>query len=173
MALVRTALRRLRRALTTWPAASGWLFALMVGAPTLALSWAVGFTGGLYRLQAGDFAGLPTRMAAVFFVPALGEEAVFRGLLIPDRSETARPWASIATATALFTLWHVVQTLYAPQAAPVFLRPDFLATTAIEGLGCALIRWRTGSLWPAVALHWLEVVVWQTWLGGLGATPRA
>ena len=48
-----------------------------------------------------------------------------------------------------------------------------LATTAIEGLGCALIRWRTGSLWPAVALHWLEVVVWQTWLGGLGATPRA
>ena len=39
---------------------------------------------------------------------------------------------------------------------------------ATLGLGCALIRWRTGSLWPAVALHWLVVVTWQTLLGGPG-----
>jgi predicted Abi (CAAX) family protease len=49
----------------------------------------------------------------------------------------------------------------------MFLRPDFLACTAILGLGCALMRWRTGSLWPAVILHGGFVVVWQTWLGGV------
>jgi predicted Abi (CAAX) family protease len=160
------AVSRLRRALTTWPDAGGWRFAALVGALVLALSWAVGFAGGLYRLQASDLSGLPLRMLVVFFVPAVGEEAVFRGLFIPDRTEAPRPWAAIAVVTALFTLWHVVQALYAPEVADIFLRPDFLATAAIEGLGCAIIRWRTGSLWPAVALHWAEVVIWQTWLGG-------
>ncbi len=53
-------------------------------------------------------------------------------------------------------------------AAPIFLRADFLACAAILGAGCAIIRWRTASLWPAVILHWLMVVVWQTWLGGAG-----
>jgi predicted Abi (CAAX) family protease len=56
--------------------------------------------------------------------------------------------------------------LFLPRAAPIFLRPDFLACAAILGAGCALIRWRTASIWPAVALHWLVVVIWQTWLGG-------
>jgi predicted Abi (CAAX) family protease len=28
------------------------------------------------------------------------------------------------------------------------------------------LRWRTGSLWPAVLLHWLEVAGWQIWFGG-------
>ena len=36
----------------------------------------------------------------------------------------------------------------------------------MPGIGCGLARWRTGSLWPPVAIHWLMVVVWQTWLGG-------
>lgn len=160
------AVTRLRRSLTAWPDGQGWRFALLVGGPTLALIWAVGFAGGLYRLQVGDLAGLPLRMLMVFFIPALGEEAVFRGLLVPDRSETERPWATIAIVTAAFTAWHVVQAPFAPEVAPVFLRLDFLLTAVIEGFGCAVIRWRTGSLWPAVALHWAEVVVWQTWLGG-------
>jgi membrane protease YdiL (CAAX protease family) len=55
---------------------------------------------------------------------------------------------------------------FLPQAM-MFLRPDFLACTAILGLGCVLMRWRTGSLWPAVILHGGFVVVWQTWLGGV------
>jgi predicted Abi (CAAX) family protease len=31
------------------------------------------------------------------------------------------------------------------------------------------MRRQTGSLWPAVILHWAVVVVWQTWLGGVSA----
>ena len=54
-------------------------------------------------------------------------------------------------------------------AAKVFLRPDFLLCCAVLGLACAIMRYRTGSLWPAVLLHWAVVVVWQTWWGGVSA----
>lgn len=166
--LVTHALRRLRRALATWPDASGWRFSGLAGAATLAGMAIVGFAGGLYRLQPPELSGLPLRLVSVIFVPALGEEAVFRGLFVPNRAEAARPWAAIVVTTAIFTGWHVAETLYLPGAAATFLRPDFLACAAILGVGCAVARWRTGSLWPAVMLHWLAVVVWQTWLGGPG-----
>jgi len=163
--IIPAALRRLWRVLITWPDAAGWRFAALVGSGTVLAIAAIGFAGGLYVFRT-HYDGLPLRLVSVIFVPALGEEAVFRGLLVPDRSETARPWAAMALATALFVAWHAVETLFLPGAAAIFLRPDFLASVAVEGVGCALIRWRTGSLWPVVMLHWLEVTVWQTWLGG-------
>jgi predicted Abi (CAAX) family protease len=156
---------RLRRALITWPDAAGWRFAALAGAATLAPVALVGWAGGLFHASS-DYAGLPLRLVSVIFVPALGEEAVFRGLLAPDRTETSRPALAIVLATAAFTAWHGVETLFLRHAAPIFLRPDFLASVAILGVGAAIIRWRTGSLWPVVILHWAEVVVWQTWLGG-------
>ncbi len=169
---IRTALAaaalRFWRALASLPDAGGWRFSLGAGGLVLAAMAAVGFSGGLYRIAPASLVGLPLRLVSVFFVPALSEEAVFRGFLVPDRSETARPFAAIAVVTAIFTGWHVVETLFLRHAAPIFLRVDFLACAAILGAGCAVIRWRTASLWPAVALHWLVVVVWQTWLGGPG-----
>jgi predicted Abi (CAAX) family protease len=39
----------------------------------------------------------------------------------------------------------------------------------VLGLGCAVMKLKTGSVWPAVILHWVLVVVWQTWLGGVSA----
>jgi predicted Abi (CAAX) family protease len=152
----------------TPPDAGGWRFSAVVGGLTLTAIFLVGFSGGLYQFAPASVVGLPRRLASVFFVPALSEEAVFRGLLVPDRSETSRPLVAIAIATAIFTGWHVVETLFLRHAAPIFLRVDFLVCAAILGGGCAIIRWRTASLWPAVALHWLLVVVWQTWLGGPG-----
>ena len=160
--------RRLWGSLANLPDAGGWRFSALVGAAVLAAMATVGFSGGLYRLAPASLGGLPLRLVSVFFVPALSEEAAFRGLLVPDRSETARPLAAILIVTAVFTAWHVVETLFLRHAAPVFLRVDFLACAAILGAGCAVIRWRTGSLWPAVMLHWLVVVVGQTWLGEPG-----
>jgi predicted Abi (CAAX) family protease len=152
--------------LTTLPDAGGWGFATIAGAGVLAAMAGVGFGGGLYRFASSDLAALPWRMLSVAFVPALSEEAAFRGLLVPDRTETSRPMVAIVVVTAIFTAWHAVETLFLHHAGSIFLRPDFLACAAILGAGCAVIRWRTGSLWPAVGLHWLVVVVWQTWLGG-------
>ena len=158
-------LHRLRRSLTTLPDARGWMLCGGVAAATGGLMAAIGFSTGLYALTP-TVPGLPLRLLTVLFVPALGEEIPFRGLLVPGRDETAKPWAAIAVSTALYVAWHPLEALtFLPKAA-MFLRPDFLACTAILGLGCALMRWRTGSLWPAVILHGGFVVVWQTWLGG-------
>ncbi len=106
-------------------------------------------------------------------VPALGEEFVFRAALVPARSETSRPALWIGLSVVLFTLWHVVETTFLPGSAATFLRADFLALAAVLGLLCTILRWRSGSIWTAVALHWLVVVAWQGWFGGLafGAPP--
>ena len=168
--LIRTAFTaaysRLWRAVVSVPDPAGLRFSVGIGGLTLTAMAVVGFASGLYHLGAPNVAGLPLRLISVVFIPSLGEEAAFRGLLVPDRSETSRPFVPIAAATAVFTAWHMVETLFLRHAAPIFLRADFLTCAAILGAGCAVIRWRTTSLWPAVALHWLAVVAWQTWLGG-------
>lgn len=165
--LIGAALARLKRSLATWPDRGGWAFSAAVMALTLAAMGAAGFATGFYRLHPPNLHGMPLRLLTVLVAPAIGEEASFRGLLIPDREETPRPWLAIAVATPVFTAWHVFEALtFLPAARPVFLRPDFLACATILGVGCAIVRWRTGSLWPAVALHWLAVTLWQTWLGG-------
>jgi predicted Abi (CAAX) family protease len=104
---------------------------------------ALGFSTGLYAMTP-TVPGLPLRLLTVLFVPALGEEIPFRGLLVPGREEAGKPWPAIALSTALYVAWHPLEALtFLPQAT-MFLRPDFLACTAILGLGCALMRWRTG-----------------------------
>ena len=159
---------RLASSLATWPDAAGWRFSVAVGTATLAAVGVVGFSSGLYALHTANLNGLPLRLLTVLIAPAFGEEAVFRGLLIPSRAETPRPTLQIVLATSVFIAWHLVEAkLILPAAASLFERPDFLACAGLVGLGCAVIRWRTGSLWPAVALHWLMVTIWQTWLGGL------
>jgi len=156
--------RRLVRSLTTLPTPRGWALCGLVALATGALMAAIGFTTGLYALTP-TAPGLPLRLLTVLFVPALGEEIPFRGLLVPG-PEAKRPWPAIAISTALYVAWHPLEALtFLPQAT-MFLRPDFLVCTAILGLACAVMRWRTGSLWPAVLLHGGFVGVWQTWLGG-------
>ena len=158
---------RLAASLRTLPSARGWTFCAVVSLATLALMAAIGFTTGFYTLQSAE-PGLPLRMLVVFFIPALGEEIPFRGLLTPGPEETQRPKLEIAVSTGLYTVWHVVEAVtFLKSAAGVFLRPDFLLCCAVLGLGCAVMKRQTGSLWPAVILHWALVVVWQTWLGGV------
>jgi predicted Abi (CAAX) family protease len=165
--LIAAAWRRLLRSLITWPSARGWAFAGAMGVCTLVCMGALGCSTGLYALQPANTHGLALRLLSVVIVPALGEEAVFRGVLIPDRFETSRPWLWLPLGVGVFTLWHVVEaTTFLPAARAMFLRPDFLSCAALLGAGCAVIRWRTGSLWPCVILHWTMVTIWQTWLGG-------
>lgn len=164
---VRRYLDRIRRSLATWPTAGGWALAAIVGAVALAVELGIGLWGGFLRPTPGDWSVLPMTLALAVLVPSLGEELVFRGLLTPGREEGLGPWRAILPSTAVFVLWHVFEALtFMPAAAPVFLRADFLATTAVLGLACGWLRWRTGSLWPAVLLHWLEVAGWRIWFGG-------
>lgn len=127
----------------------------------------IGLSTGLYRLTAPATEGLALRMIETLIAPAIGEEMVFRGLMIPDRGEPTPFLPALVLSEAVFVLWHVVEAeTFLPAARPMFLRPDFLAIAALLGLACAILRRATGSLWPAVALHWTMVTLWQTFLGG-------
>jgi predicted Abi (CAAX) family protease len=159
--------RRVVTALTTWPTPRGWASSAAIGTATLGLIGAIGFSTGLYALHPANTAHLAFRLAETFVAPAIGEELVFRGLLVPGRAKSSRFVGALLVSTAVFTLWHVVEAeTFLRTAAPMFLRADFLACAATLGVGCAVVRRLTGSLWPAVALHWIMVGVWQTWLGG-------
>jgi predicted Abi (CAAX) family protease len=159
--------RRLISGLTTLPDRAGWAWSALVGGSTLLAMALIGTVSGLYQPAAGDLSGLPLTLLTVFFVPALGEEAVFRGLMVPDRADSRRAWPAILISTLLYVAWHPLEGFtFLPGARALFSRPDFLLVTGLLGLACALTRWRTGSLWPAVILHWVLVVVWKTWLGG-------
>lgn len=99
-------------------------------------------------------------------VPAFTEELVFRGLLTPGRGERAWPGLWIATGLLLFVLRHVVEALTFLPGAHLFLTAPFLVCAMLLGGACILMRYRTGSLWPAVVFHGLTVFLWQAAFGG-------
>lgn len=158
-------IRRLIRSLLTWPDFKGWGLCLLIGGLILAfISVLAGLTGLLHwQPRTTDWL---LRLLSVFLVPALSEEIVFRGLLVPDQGETRRPALWIGAAVLVFMAWHVVEAFFILPGAHMFLTPAFLTCAGVLGLGGAFMRYRTGSIWPAVILHGLLVWSWQVFFGG-------
>lgn len=120
------------------------------------------------------------RGAAYLLMPAFGEELLFRGLLLPHplaglTALQLLPW--IALSTGLFVLYHpLAGRLWYRQGRLLFDDPRFLLQCSLLGLACALAYCSTGSLWWAVLLHWLAVLLWLEPLQGrrllqAGAVP--
>ncbi|MGF1601891.1 MAG: type II CAAX prenyl endopeptidase Rce1 family protein [Thermosynechococcaceae cyanobacterium] len=166
---------RLIEALTTWPSIKGWLIsgAIVVAYAAIALPW--GWNRGF--LQRPSAAKPHSRhnivkvAAWTFFAPALVEEIGFRVLLIPHPTEFVLPrtmllWVCISLG--LFIIYHPINALTAyKQGNPTFFQPIFLSLATLLGIACTSMYLITGSLWPSVLLHWLAVVIWLLWLGGL------
>ena len=149
--------------LRTLPGRAGWGRAALEAAWALPLMLLVAHAGGLVRFGADPSMSLGLA-ASLFLAPALGEELLFRGLIIPRRGPQGR-W--IALSVLLFVLWHPLQAVtVGPPWAAAFLDPWFLAATAILGIALGRIYAATGSLWPCVLLHWLVVFGWKALLGG-------
>jgi predicted Abi (CAAX) family protease len=71
----------------------------------------------------------------------------------------------ILPSLALFVLWHPVQVwLGLPMAQDVFLDWRFLIIAALLGIACTIGWQRSGSIWPAMAIHWAAVVGWKALL---------
>jgi predicted Abi (CAAX) family protease len=163
--MVRKRLTDVAAALRYWPRREHW------GRTGLELAWAVpillllAYAGDLVRpiraLGAMQLAGLGVTL---LFVPALGEELIFRALLIPR--DRPGPTAMLGS-TLLFVLWHPLQAVtIGPPWSGAFLNPWFLACTGLLGWVLARIYAATGSVWPCVAAHWLVVFGWKALLGG-------
>jgi predicted Abi (CAAX) family protease len=169
-AYVRAMPIRLWRSLATVPTGRDVIELGLAAALVAAVVGPAGFATGLLTWRPRPGPEVLRLAAAALLAPGLGEEAPFRGALVPDRREAISPALPILLSTGVFSLWHLVEaTTFLPRARPLFLRADFLAWTVLLGLVCAVLRRRSGSLWPAVLLHWAAVVAWQGWLGGPGA----
>ena len=84
-------------------------------------------------------------IVAVGLIPPIVEEFFFRGYLLGAFLTLGRPiWAMLASAV-LFGLFHLL-------VGSSFALERFVPTMLL-GLLLAWIAWRTGSIWPGVALH--------------------
>jgi len=164
--LLREAAARLRRALAL-PERCAWRHLPIEAAWALPAAALLCHAGGLLDPGWTDDPALLLRLALIALVaPALGEELLFRVLLLPAPGEPAPAWR-VALSVGLFVLWHPPQALvFGPHWAAVVLDPGFLAAVAVLGLALARLYRRTGSIWPCVALHWTAVVGWKALLGG-------
>jgi len=156
-----TPLRRLTSGLTRLPDLQGALEALILFLVVVAAGvWAVS-AGVLQRHPMSSPRDIIVLSVSAFIVPALGEEVVFRGWL-----GKGAPLAMIGSLFA-YVAWHPLQTVAGlPFGRPEFLDARYLGLIAVLGLACTISRIRSGSIWPAVIIHWGIVVVWKAAYAG-------
>lgn len=103
------------------------------------------------------------------FVPSLGEELLWRWLLIPPKASDS-PWraaVAVLASTGVFVAAHPFAAwLFVPHAWETFTHPAFLAIVALLGIACGTSYVLSRSIWPPIAIHWVTILVWKFMLGG-------
>jgi predicted Abi (CAAX) family protease len=105
----------------------------------------------------------------LLLIPALAEELVFRGLVLPSPIEGVGPLAMVpwvALSVGLFVAWHGLWWRL-PSGPGQRQKGRELVRMALLGGGCALAYVASHSIWPPVLLHWLALVRWRL----AGGTP--
>jgi predicted Abi (CAAX) family protease len=162
-----TAVKQTWRALKAWPATGRWKAALGLALPAVVIVALSGYLGGWLRLDpVVDLQSALIAAVTLFFIPALAEELIFRGILLSwfaTFSQRLGNWLAIG----LYVLWHPLQALtFGPPWSAIFLQPSFLFATFILGIVLTHIRIVSQSLWPVIAIHWLLVLVWKLLFAG-------
>ena len=144
------------------------LMLAIYAALALGLGFSSGFLSGPWRWP--PLRRLLPRAAGLLLLPSLVEELVFRVALLPHPLEgqsRVSLLAWIALSVGLFVAYHpLAARLWYRRARGVFNDPRFLVQCTLLGLACALVYVATGSLWSAVLIHWLAVLVWLEPLQG-------
>jgi predicted Abi (CAAX) family protease len=162
----------LRAALATAPDARTWVACALVFATFLLGAGSIGFASGLLRPTPPHLSVRDALVAGVLLLiqPALVEEIVFRGLLLPRDVQTIprRRLVVIAlSALAVYVASHPLNAwLFRPDIFSLFASPAYLVLAALLGLTCTIAYFISRSIWPPVAIHWLTVVTWIWFLGG-------
>ena len=98
-------------------------------------------------------------------MPALLEELGFRVLLLPHPTETIAPskrWLFSIISWLFFVVYHLH-----PFTPSFFKMPAFLIGAGLLGIICTVSYLKSGSIWIAIAIHWVIVVGWLLFFGGL------
>ena len=168
----------LREALTTAPDARTWLACAFVYAAFLLAAAPIGLLAGLLRpavphLSPGEAIGTGL---LILLQPALFEEVVFRGLLLPRdvrRMSPSRVAAIAGAGLAVYVASHPLNAwLFRPDVLGLFASPVYLVLASLLGLACTSAYFISRSIWPPVAMHWLTVVTWIWFLGGQALLGR-
>jgi predicted Abi (CAAX) family protease len=171
-ALAERRLRDLREALTTIPDWRTWRTCVFVYGLFLLCAFPIGLLSGLLRPSSSRLS--PAELAGtallILVQPALAEEIVFRGLLLPRLAESMSRGRLIVVAGAALVVYvasHPLNALFfRPEALGLFQSPAYLALTTLLGLTCTAAYLISRSIWPPVVLHWVTVLVWIRLLGG-------
>lgn len=163
-------LRELRAGLSRLPATRGWLESGVWAAGLLAVAAPLAWAAGLIAVG-GTWTVVSARILLVpFMAPALLEECLFRGLLLPHPTRggvpmrrRARWW--VGSLAAYVAAHPLLAATVRPAARTVFDAPPFLLETGLLGITATVLYERTGSLWPAVLLHGVVAGAWLS-LGG-------
>lgn len=162
--------RDLATGLTTWPARAGWLESAVWAGALVALAAPLAWAGGLIGVGAGPPTASARTLLLPFLAPALLEESLFRGLLLPHPRRVGVPlvqrmrwWA--ASLAAYLVAHPLLAATLRGSARGVFDTPVFLLEAGLLGVTATALYERTGSLWPGVLLHGAVVAAWLS-LGG-------
>jgi predicted Abi (CAAX) family protease len=164
--------RDLREALTTIPDWRTWRTCAFAYCLFLLCAVPLGLLSGLLRPSLAHRS--PAEMAGagllLFVQPALAEEIVFRGLLLPRNAGSmsrGRLCVVAGAALVVYVASHPLNALlFRPAALSLFESPVYLVLVALLGLACTATYLISRSIWPPVALHWLTVMAWIWLLGG-------
>ncbi|MGF1492139.1 MAG: Uma2 family endonuclease [Microcoleaceae cyanobacterium] len=156
------------------PYGTGWFVTGLAFAIFGAIAYWMGSRSGILRWnpwQAPWYRKLGI-VIKLLFVPALLEEFIFRVLLIPEPGRTGTTewvwWLFALVSLFLYVVSHQVNAqLFYKSARSLFFKPDFLRLCTVLGLTCTIVYRITGSLWTITLIHWLAVVIWILFLGGM------
>lgn len=133
----------------------GWIRDLVIGSAigfaSLVVAVGIATIGSGLHFSASDV-GLATTgrsmlgSAALLFVAALAEEAMFRGYALQTLSRAKLAWLGVLLTSVPFGLVHLSN----PNVIPVVT----FANTVLAGLWLAVAYLRTRSLWLPLGVHW-------------------
>ncbi len=150
------------------PALRACLTALAVTAACTGLGTALAVAFGLSTATpSGPAPMLLGVLTQSFLLQAIPEEVLFRGYLVQTALGRLPLWGVTALSVGVFGLPHL---LSASDATTLTQRVAFLLLPIGFALLATAFRLRTGSIWPAVAVHGGFHVTW--FVSGLWFTPR-
>jgi predicted Abi (CAAX) family protease len=163
--------KRISIAVSTIPDFTDGLVAVMLVLLYTAIALPIGFWSGFLKIDVQTsqrtIIGV---LIGCLLTPAITEEIFFRVLMLPHPDENASAlllWFWGCVSLALFVVYHPLNALtFYPVGRSTFLNPVFLLLAAVLGAACSIAYLQSGSMWPAVAIHWLVVTVWLLLLGG-------
>ena len=166
-----TAAERLAALLTTLPDGGTWRVLAFIFVLYALLTALVASGSGFIKFSPLPLTGWGyLRLGLILLVAPSGlEESLFRAFLLPRPDERGALFYA-ALSLMVYVLSHPVNALFfRPSARSVFTSPRFLVATTLLGVACTAATWTSGSLWPAILIHWLTVFMWLGFLGGRAA----